>query len=69
MHIDYTFHFWTVLPQFLALIGLCTFLWKVYKGIRSVVRATLVILDQHGEMYAWYGKMKDLPIRQPHGNV
>lgn len=67
MHIDYTFHFWTVLPQFLALIGLCTFLYKAYNGIRSVVRATLVILEQHSTMYEWYSRVKDAPGPQ-HGD-
>jgi hypothetical protein len=60
-HFDFTVRVWTLLSQVVALIGLGTFLFKVSKGVRSVVNAANVILDQHREVYGWYREVKDKP--------
>jgi hypothetical protein len=54
-------HVWTLISQVAALIGLGTFLYRVYNAIRSVVNAANVILDQHREVYGWYRQVKDKP--------
>lgn len=61
MHFDFTVHVWTLIQQILALSAFGTFLWHIYKAIRSVVNAANAILDQHKEVYTWYRGVKDRP--------
>ena len=64
-HFDFTVRVWTLLSQIVALISLGTFLIKVSRAIRSVVKAAEVILDEHREVYGWYRQVKDKPWRVP----
>jgi hypothetical protein len=54
MHLDFTIHFWSALTQFLALVGLGTFLWKTYRLIARGVHRVIAVLDEHNAMYGWY---------------
>jgi hypothetical protein len=54
MHLDFTVHFWSLVVQLATLASVTAFLMKVYKKIKSVVTAALLILAQHRAMHAWY---------------
>jgi hypothetical protein len=59
VHIDFTFHFWTVLSQLIALGGGGRILWKSYVHFRDFVDACTSIVREHHEMWGWYQLVKD----------
>ena len=56
MHFDFTVHFWALAAELVTLVGVVTFLIKVYRLLKRTVSATISILEEHHTMYAWFLK-------------
>jgi len=69
LHIDWTIHFWAFLGNLALLCTLGTFLAKLYRRVRELLKHAKQIIDEHNELWWHYQTGKPNGDARPLGRV